>query len=137
MYKRLFQLLTITLLISSITACVHSSLPAKIITAENSKTLCTPLTLQKDQTVIIKLPSNSFTGYKWQIENDGSPILHFQKAKIDRDETLENYLHNDQTVWTFIAKKLGKTTISMNYQLAWETETTDQQHFQCEIFVTK
>lgn len=105
------------------------------LTNDNYQTLCTPLLLNNNQELLVTLPSSRITGYKWQLENDGSPVLALQKTKTQRDETPENRLHRQETLWKFKAVQAGKTTLSFIYQLEWDTNIADAQRVQCEIEV--
>lgn len=135
MIKRIiFHLITTALISLSITAC-NSIAPTKTITNKNYQTLCKPLTLKKNQQLIVALPSSAHSGYKWQLENNAAAILQLEKNRTKKDETPENHLHRQETIWNFKAINNGTETLSFIYQLDWDTNIEDNQRIQCEINV--
>lgn len=103
------------------------------LTNENYETLCSPLVLYKHQKLVVTLPSSNITGYKWQLEKTGAPLLLLQKNKIQQDSTPENKLHHQETLWKFEALQAGKTTLSFIYQLDWDVNIANAQRVQCNI----
>lgn len=135
MIKRIvFRLITTTLISLSISACTSTS-PMTTITNKNYQTLCNPLTLKKNQELVVVLPSSAFSGYKWQIENNAAAILQLEKNRTKKDEDPENHLHRQETIWKFKAINDGTETLSFIYQLDWDTNIENNQRIQCEVKV--
>jgi len=129
------KLLTCYLLIL-LTGCSSSLLRQPItLTNDNYQTLCNPLILKKQQELLVRLPSSNITGYKWQLENNASPILLLKTHKIQKDETPENRLHREETLWKFTAVQTGNASLSFIYQLEWDTNIADDQRVECNIKV--
>lgn len=131
--NKLFSFILTSILL---TGCTSNLLKQPVtITNDNYQTLCTPLVLHKQQKLIITLPSSNMTGYKWQLEKNGAPLLLLQKNKIQQDETPESNLHHQETLWKFKAIQVGKTTLSFIYLLEWDVNIANAQRVQCEIEV--
>ncbi len=131
MLKNLLSPIFICLLLS---ACTTKS--PVVITNNNFQTLCSPLSLKKDQTLVVKLPSSQFSGYKWELEKEEQNILQLLKNDTQRDEDSKSRIHREETVWEYKAIKPGKTTLAFTYQLAWDTDIQKSQRVECPVTVS-
>lgn len=131
MFKKLLILTVVSLLLS---ACATKS--PVVVTNDNFKTLCSPLSLSNGETLVVKLPTSRFSGYKWQLENEDNGILQLLKNNIQRDEDAKSRLHREETVWEYKAIKPGKTVLSFTYQLAWDTAVQNSQRVECPVTVS-
>lgn len=131
MLKNLLSPIFICFLLS---ACTTKS--PVVITSNNFQTLCSPLSLKKDQTLVVKLPSSRFSGYKWELEKEEQNILQLLKNDTQRDEDSKSRIHREETVWEYKAIKPGKTTLAFTYQLAWDTDIQKSQRVECPVTVS-
>ncbi|AZS51946.1 hypothetical protein DM558_14735 [Entomomonas moraniae] len=131
MLKNLLTPLLICLLLS---ACVTKS--PVVVTNNNFQTLCSPLSLKKDETLVVKLPSSQFSGYKWKLEKEEENILQLLKNDTQHDEDSKSRIHREETVWEYKAIKPGKTTLAFTYQLAWDTDVQKSQRVECPVTVS-
>jgi inhibitor of cysteine peptidase len=77
--------------------------------------------LALDQRLIVRLPSNPSTGFRWSVvqqttgvlEPDGAPV--YEKGGGDAGA-------GGTETWKFVPAKAGEETLRMEYRRLWETD---------------
>jgi inhibitor of cysteine peptidase len=115
-----------------LTACAQ---PAKNIVSIEEQGDC-PLHLATGQTLILTLPSNPTTGFRWQVQNPGSGILRSLGPEVySSAEQMEMVGSAGQSVWRYKAADAGTGRLLMVYQQPWAPEVAPQATFDCSITV--
>ncbi|KPY61094.1 putative Lipoprotein [Pseudomonas amygdali pv. sesami] len=115
-----------------LTACAQTPKNIVSIEAEND---C-PLTLQSGQTLILTLPSNPTTGFRWLTQNPAQNILRSLGPEVYANaESKEMVGSGGQSVWRYKATDAGTGRLVMNYQQPWAPEVAPEQTFECAITV--
>ncbi|KPX85201.1 putative Lipoprotein [Pseudomonas meliae] len=115
-----------------LTACAQTPKNIVSIEAEND---C-PLTLQSGQTLILTLPSNPTTGFRWLTQNPAQNILRSLGPEVYANaESKEMVGSGGQSVWRYKATDAGTERLVMTYQQPWAPEVAPEQTFECAITV--
>jgi inhibitor of cysteine peptidase len=125
---RLLALLSVALL----AAC--ASQPKQNITLENQSEC--PLQLSTGQNLILTLPSNPTTGYRWAIQDSAGGVLRKVSPEVysnPRDSGLVG--NGGQSTWRFQAFASGSGRLRLTYQQPWEPEVAPAEAFDCAIRV--
>lgn len=125
---RLLALLGLTLL----AACAQQ--PKHIVTLEDQSDC--PLTLTTGQTLMVTLPSNPTTGYRWQVQNPAPSILRSLGPEVYNNSEDKNMVGSaGRSVWRYQASTPGTGRLLMVYQQPWAPEVPPEQTFDCSIKV--
>ena len=123
---RLIPLLGLSLL----TACAQQ--PAHNVTLEDQSDC--PQQLHVGQQLILSLPSNPTTGYRWAIQDSAGGVLRSLGPEVystpDDDAVIGAAGHS---TWRFQAAASGEATLRLAYQRTWEPEPIE--HFECRLEV--
>ncbi|PBQ11578.1 peptidase inhibitor I42 [Pseudomonas congelans] len=115
-----------------LTACAQT--PKNIVSIDTQKDC--PLTLQSGQTLILTLPSNPTTGFRWLTQNPAQNILRSLGPEVYANaESKEMVGNGGQSVWRFKATDAGTGRLMMVYQQPWAPEVAPEQTFECAISV--
>ncbi|MCD5995140.1 protease inhibitor I42 family protein [Pseudomonas sp. CDFA 602] len=112
-------------------ACAQT--PKNIVSID-SKSDC-PLTLSTGQTLILTLPSNPTTGFRWLTQNPAQGILRSLGPEVYATEGKEVIGSGGQSVWRYKAADKGTGHLMMVYQQPWAPEVAPEQTFDCSITV--
>ncbi|GFM52013.1 peptidase inhibitor [Pseudomonas cichorii] len=127
-YARLLAPLSLALL----TACAQT--PKSTVSVE-AQSDC-PLTLKSGQTLILTLPSNPTTGFRWQIQNPAQNVLRSLGPEVYKNsQSTEMVGSGGQSVWRYKATDAGNGQLVMIYQQPWTPEAAPEQTFECAITV--
>lgn len=125
---RLLALLSLSLL----TACAQQ--PKHIVSLDEQSDC--PLTLKTGQILMLTLPSNPTTGYRWQIQNPAQSILRSLGPEVYNNSGDKNMVGSPgQSVWRYQASTAGTGRLLMVYQQPWAPEVPPEQTFNCSITV--
>jgi predicted secreted protein len=119
--KRLSVLLIVTFLLTGCAASTATSTPPLPPTAETPTTLPEPsdptqlITIQSGETFELVVPSNSSTGYRWNIvpELDETILQFVEQGYIAEEPVMPG--SGGMEVWTFRGVSAGDTTIVLGY----------------------
>ena len=93
-----------------------------------------PQLLEQEQLLILRLPSNPSTGYRWELLDPASPQLRSLGPEVysspDSDAVIGAAGHS---TWRFQAAARGEATLRLAYQRPWEPEPIE--HFECRLEV--
>lgn len=96
------------------------------------------ITVQKGSNFIIRLESNSSTGYKWDL----SKPLDSKKIKLvksiyqnpeQKDPSMPIVGASGMELWEFSPLKSGTTSITLKYHRPWEKSTLDSEQITFKI----
>ena len=125
---RLLALLSVALL----AAC--ASQPKQNITVENQSEC--PLQLSTGQNLILTLPSNPTTGYRWAIQDSAGGVLRKVSPEVYSNPEDSGLVGNaGQSTWRFHAFASGTGRLLLTYQQPWAPEVAPVKTFDCAIKV--
>ena len=125
---RLIPLLGLSLL----TACAQQ--PAHNVTVEQQSNC--PMQLRTGQNLIVSLPSNPTTGYRWAIQDSAGGVLRSLGPEVYSSSDNGQLLGSGgQSTWRFQAFAAGNGRLRLTYQQPWEPEAEPAQTFDCPITV--
>ena len=127
-FARLIPLLSLSLL----AACAQQ--PKHTITLEEQSDC--PAQLQVGQHLIVSLPSNPTTGYRWAIQDSAGGVLRSLGPEVYKSASNGELLGSGgQSTWHFQAFEAGNGRLRLTYQQPWEPEAEPAQTFDCPITV--
>ena len=125
---RLLALLSLALL----TAC--ASQPKQNVTVENQSEC--PLQLHNGQNLILTLPSNPTTGYRWAIQDSAGGILRKVSPEVYSNPEDTGLVGSaGRSLWRFKASASGSGHLLLVYQQPWAPEVKPAMSFDCDIQV--
>lgn len=110
--------------------------------ASNSNTLqvqnqaqC-PLTLNKGQQLIISLPSDPTTGYRWLLRESADSVLKSLGPEVYSPGNNAELLGSDgHSIWRFSAVQAGEAPLLLTYVQPWDADAEPAQIFDCRVQV--
>ncbi|MFJ4142373.1 protease inhibitor I42 family protein [Pseudomonas sp. NPDC089734] len=115
-----------------LTACAQT--PKNIVSVD-AQSDC-PLTLKSGQTLMLTLPSNPTTGFRWQVQNPAQNVLRSLGPEVyNNSQSTEMVGSGGQSVWRYKATDTGTGRLMLIYQQPWAPEVPPEQAFECEITV--
>lgn len=108
--------------------------PRQIVTVEK-QTAC-PLKLHVGQTVVLTLPSNPTTGYRWRVQNPAAQVLRSLGPEVYSNPEEAGLVGSaGQSTWRFQAQATGEGHLLLVYQQPWAPEVRPVQTFECILKV--
>lgn len=106
-----------------------------IVTIDGADTRsCAPLVLDRGQTLILSLPSNPTTGYRWVVTDDAAPQLESLGPEVYSNPKVETLIGADgQSTWRFKAATEGDATLRLAYKRPWESDSPPSQSVECAL----
>ncbi len=124
-------LLPICLLL--LAAC--ASKPSSVTLQEDQQSDC-PLQLDNGQILLITLPSNPTTGFRWVISKGASNVLIPMGPEVyTNPEDAGMVGSGGKSTWRFKAYQSGQDALLMQYQRPWDQGLAPAKTFACEISV--
>ncbi|MEE4673871.1 protease inhibitor I42 family protein [Pseudomonas alliivorans] len=114
-----------------LSACAQT--PKNIVSID-SQSDC-PLSLEAGQTLILTLPSNPTTGFRWLTQNPAQDILRSLGPEVYDGGSKEMIGSGGESVWRFKATQAGSGHLLMVYRQPWAPEVAPEQTFDCSIKV--
>jgi predicted secreted protein len=119
--KRMFFLLLVTILLTGCASSSFTPTPTLPPTVETPNTLPEPtdptqlITIKSGETFELLVPSNSSTGYHWEIipELDMNTVEFVEQSYMPEEPVMPG--SGGMDVWTFRAVNAGDTTIVLGY----------------------
>ena len=125
---RLIPLLALSLL----TACAQQ--PAHNVTLEDQSDC--PQQLHVGQQLIVSLPSNPTTGYRWALQDSAGGVLRSLGPEVYTSSDNGQLLGSGgQSTWRFQVFAAGSGRLRLTSQQPWEPEAEPAQVFDCPITV--
>lgn len=94
-----------------------------------------PLSLQRGQTLILTLPSNPTTGYRWTLRDVSAEQLKSLGPEVFSSPQNDLIGGDGTSTWRFEAADSGSGRLYLTYQRPWETDTEPTGLFDCRIEV--
>ncbi|MFC6335720.1 peptidase inhibitor I42 [Pseudomonas sp. CCM 7891] len=124
--------LLLPLSLALLAAC--ASAPKQNVTVENQNTC--PLQLKTGQNLILTLPSNPTTGYRWAIQDSAGGVLRSLSPEVySNPENTGLVGSGGESTWRFQAFAPGQGRLRLTYQQPWEPEVNPADTFDCAITV--
>lgn len=122
--------LSLAAAIALLSACAS---PSKSV-AVQQQTQC-PLNLQLGQQMILSLPSNPTTGYRWAVREDASSILKSLGPEVYSASQSDLVGGDGHSTWRFQAIGSGEAQLLLTYAQPWDASTEPAETFDCRIQV--
>lgn len=124
------RLLTLPAL-ALLTACAHDSGSLALKKDEQC-----PLTLNKGQLLILSLPSNPTTGFRWEIRDGAEQVLQSLGPEVYSNPEDSGLVGaGGISTWRFSAREPGEGRLLLTYQQPWEPNVPPAESFDCELRV--
>jgi len=124
--------LLVPLSLALLAAC--ASQPRQNVTLD-SQSEC-PVQLKNGQNLILTLPSNPTTGYRWAIQDSAGGVLRAISPEVySNPEDTGLVGSGGQSTWRFQAFATGTGRLRLTYQQPWEPEVAPAKSFDCPISV--
>ena len=95
-----------------------------------------PIKLTAGQHVILTLPSNPTTGYRWLLQNPAPGVLKSLGPEVYSNPEDAGLVGGaGQSVWQFLAQTPGDGHLLLVYQQPWSPEVKPVQAFDCALTV--
>ena len=108
---------------------LHTTLPSK------DQSDC-PQQLHVGQQLIVSLPSNPTTGYRWSIQDSAGGVLRSLGPEVYTSSDNGQLLGSGgQSTWRFQVFAPGSGRLRLTSQQPWEPEAEPAQVFDCPITV--
>ena len=78
--------------------------------------------LARNQQLVVRLPSNPTTGYRWALAQQSTPVLEPEGAPTFEKGTGAAGANGTET-WRFAPTQAGEGTLRLEYRRLWEVDT--------------
>lgn len=112
-------------------ACAGTS-PSSLSVSDDQ--VC-PLSLDVGQTLIVSLPSNPATGYRWQLREASGELLQSLGPEVFSTQNNDLIGGSGVSTWRFVARQAGHGQLLLAYQRPWEADVEPVGLFDCRIEV--
>lgn len=112
-------------------ACA-STPPSSVSVGEDRK--C-PLSLHTGQMLIVSLPSNPATGYRWTLQEAADGLLKSLGPEVFSTPRNDLVGGDGISTWRFEAQEPGQGQLLLSYQRPWEVDAEPAGLFDCRIEV--
>ncbi len=116
--------------LSLLTAC--ASPPAATTVLVEHDRAC-PVRLQGGQTLIVNLPSDPTTGFRWQVEQSAATVLDSLGPEVFRSAANGVVGGEGVSSWRFQAARAGEDRLRLTYRQPWEPGAEPAAEFDCRI----
>lgn len=94
-----------------------------------------PLSMQPGQTLILTLPSNPASGYRWTLRDVSTAQLNSLGPEVFSSPQNDLIGGDGISTWRFEAAESGSGRLYLAYQRPWESDTEPADLFDCRIEV--
>jgi inhibitor of cysteine peptidase len=124
--------LLLPLSLALLAACASS--PKQNLTVEKQSEC--PLRMSNGQNLILTLPSNPTTGYRWAIQDSAGGVLKALSPEVYSNPEDAGIVGSAGiSTWRFQAFALGTGRLRLTYSQPWAPEVPAVQSFDCAIAV--
>ncbi len=125
--------LLLPICLALLAAC--ASKPSSVTLQEGQQSDC-PLELDNGQILMITLPSNPTTGFRWVITKTAENVLRSMGPEVyTNPEDAGMVGSGGKSTWRFKAYQAGQGALLMQYQRPWDQGIAPAKTFACEISV--
>lgn len=117
-----------------LTACAgqESAPPSSVVLSDDRR--C-PRSLQNGQQLIVSLPSNPTTGYRWILHESAPEQLRSLGPEVFSNPKDDMIGGDGLSTWRFEARQAGSGRLYLTYQRPWEADVEPAGLFDCRIEV--
>jgi inhibitor of cysteine peptidase len=95
-----------------------------------------PLSLDLGQQLILSLPSNPTTGFRWVLRDGAESVLQSLGPEVySNPEDAGLVGAAGKSTWRFQTRERGEGRLLLTYQRPWETDVAPAKTFDCELRV--
>ncbi|MCP1649174.1 protease inhibitor I42 family protein [Pseudomonas sp. GD04087] len=121
------------LTLALLAGCAGQSKP--VVTLEDASD-CKPLKLHTGQELVLILPSNPTTGFRWELRNAANGLLRALGPEVYSNPEDAGLVGSaGESTWRFRVTAAGEDTLELAYRRPWEAEVAPAQTFVCPIAV--
>lgn len=114
-----------------LSACAHK--PSSVTLQQNQQSKC-PLTLYSGQQLILQMPSNPTTGFRWILRDAAPGALQSLGPEVYSNPEDAGLVGSaGQSTWRFQARQAGAGRLLLTYQRPWETGVAPAHTFDCAL----
>lgn len=125
------SLLPLTLAL--LAGCAGQTKP--VVTLEDASD-CKPLKLHEGQELVLILPSNPTTGFRWEMRNAANGLLRPLGPEVYSNPEDAGLVGSaGESTWRFRVTGAGEDKLELAYRRPWEAEVAPAQTFVCPIAV--
>lgn len=96
-----------------------------------------PIKLSANQQLILSLPSNPTTGFRWVIKDAAPTVLKSLGPEVYSNPEDAGLVGSaGLSTWRFSVLSPGEGRLLLTYQRPWEIEVAPEKTFDCTIIVT-
>jgi inhibitor of cysteine peptidase len=126
------RLLLSLALLPLLSACAHQAATDSTVQLQQDSRC--PQHLQVGQQLLLSLPSNPSTGFRWQLHSDAAPLLRSLGPEVySASDSGEIVGSGGVSTWRFQVANAGSATLNLLYQQPWATEQEPAERFSCEL----
>ena len=95
-----------------------------------------PLSLSPGQPLVLTLPSNPTTGFRWVMRENGAPVLQLLGPEVYSTPEEAGVVGSaGVSTWRFRAVARGDGRLSLDYRRPWENGVAAEKSFDCRLQV--
>lgn len=115
--------------IALLSAC--ASQPSSVSVQKQS---ACPLSLAAGQQLILSLPSNPTTGFRWVVRDAAPSVLTSLGPEVYSNPEDAGLVGSaGKSTWRYTVKGAGEGHLLLTYQRPWETDVAPAETFDCNI----
>ena len=119
--------------VALLAACAsNDKTPSSVVLSDDNR--C-PQTLQSGQQLIVSLPSNPTTGYRWILHEAAAKQLRSLGPEVFSNPKADMIGGDGLSTWRFEAQESGSGRLYLTYQRPWEADAEPAGMFDCRIEV--
>lgn len=104
--------------------------------APGQQARCAPIELRRGQTLILSLPSNPTTGFRWQLFDAAPAVLRTLGPEVYRTPEDAGLVGSGGlSTWRFQAAQPGQARLLLQYQRPWEQGVAPALIYDCPVRV--
>jgi inhibitor of cysteine peptidase len=125
--------LPLLLSLALLSACAQK--PTSVTLQQNQQGKC-PMTLNKGQQLILNMPSNPTTGFRWLVRDAAANVLQSLGPEVYSNPEDAGLVGSaGRSTWRFQATQAGEGRLLMTYERPWEVGVAPARRFDCAIRV--
>lgn len=125
--------LLLPLSLALLAGCAGQTKP--VVTLEDASD-CKPLKLHEGQELVLILPSNPTTGFRWEMRNAANGLLRSLGPEVYSNPEDAGLVGSaGESTWRFRVTGTGEDKLELAYRRPWEPEVAPAQTFTCPIAV--
>lgn len=125
--------LPLLLSLALVSACAQK--PTSVSLQQNQQDKC-PMTLSRGQQLILNMPSNPTTGFRWLVRDAAANVLQSLGPEVYSNPEDAGLVGSaGRSTWRFQAKQTGEGRLLLTYERPWEVGVAPARRFDCAIRV--